>query len=348
MHNEPKTEYIRPNLAHFTIKGNKTERDPRVVPLNNIDVHHLYYTRLTLSYDIPKSLNPSHAQTTLGSTKWASLFFKDLPQPKIQEARLDIMAQTANAKVGIHIRDATYKVVHDGYLIGPERCTKHHWKGTCDACFLRQNEHKRETLEHIFTKCPFYTSIIRAVLFNVVHAYHDNNDIRKILNSDEEKITELYAREIVSGSTKFSNLTCIKNLKTIWPNIAGTTVFTIMKARNQNADPTYPLKMNAEDIYNEIRETILSIAKADRKKAEIKVKTLEIRYQYTPKEDSCPIAKWKKNWGKIVKYINGEMELTFKDFKDTPFLSHPTEPDTNDINRRNSYRILQMNLNTRH
>ena len=148
--------------------------------------------------------------------------------------------------------------------------------------------------------------------------------------------------------TKFSNLTCIKNLKTIWPNIAGTTVFTIMKARNQNADPTYPLKMNAEDIYNEIRETILSIAKADRKKAEIKVKTLEIRYQYTPKEDSCPIAKWKKNWGKIVKYINGEMELTFKDFKDTPFLSHPTEPDTNDINRRNSYRILQMNLNTRH
>ena len=86
---------------------------------------------------------------------------------------------------------------------------------------------------------------------------------------------------------------------------------------------TYPLKMNAEDIYNEIRETILSIAKADRKKAEIKVKTLEIRYQYTPKEDSCPIAKWKKNWGKIVKYINGEMELTFKDFKDTPFLSHP-------------------------
>ena len=101
-------------------------------------------------------------------------------------------------------------------------------------------------------------------------------------------------------------------------------------------------------IYNEIRENILSIAKADRKKAEIKVKTLEIRYQYTPKEDSCPIAKWKKNWGKIVKYINGEMELTFKDFKDTPFLSHPTEPDTNDINRRNSYRILQMNLNTRH
>ena len=50
-----------------------------------------------------------------------------------------------------------------------------------------------------------------------------------------------------------------------------------MKARNQNADPNYPLKMNAEDIYNEIRETILSIAKADRKKAEIKVKTLEIR-----------------------------------------------------------------------
>ena len=36
------------------------------------------------------------------------------------------------------------------------------------------------------------------------------------------------------------------------------------------------------------QHTILSIAKAERKKAEIKVKTLEIRFQYTPKEDSCP------------------------------------------------------------
>ena len=96
------------------------------------------------------------------------------------------------------------------------------------------------------------------------------------------------------------------------------------------------------------RNFFFYLPKADRKKAEIKVKTLEIRYQYTPKEDSCPIAKWKKNWGKIVKYDNGNMELTFKDFKDTPYLSHPTEPDTNDINRRNSYRILQMNVNTRH
>ena len=257
------------------------------------------------------------------------------------------MTQTANPKVGIHVRDAMYKAVHDGYLIGPERCTKPHWKGTCDACFLRQNEHKRETLEHIFTKCPFYTSIIRAVLFNVVHAYNDNNDIQKIRSSDEQRIAENYAREIVSGSTKFSTLTCIKKLKEIWPNIAGATLLTIMKARNQNADPNYPLKMNAEHIYNEIRNTILAIAKAERKKAEIKVKTLEIRYQYTPKEDSCPIAKWKKNWGKIIKYSNRNMQLAFKDFQDTPLLTLPPEPDTNDINRRNTYRILQMNTNTR-
>ena len=60
---------------------------------------------------------------------------------------------------------------------------------------------------------------------------------------------------------------------------AGATLLTIMKARNQNADPNYPLKMNAEHIYNEIRNTILAIAKAERKKAELKVKTLEIRYQ---------------------------------------------------------------------
>ena len=252
--------------AWLTLSLDKTDRDQRVIPLNLIDVHHLYYARLTLSYSIPKSLNPSHAPSSLGSTKWATLFFRNLPQAKIQEARLDIMAQTANPKVGIHVRDAMYKVVHDGYLIGPERCTKLHWKGTCDACFLRQNEHKRETLEHIFTKCPFYTSIIRAVLFNVVHAYNDNNDIQKIRNSDEQRIAEIYAREIVSGSTKFSTLTCIKKLKEIWPNIAGATLFTIMKARNQNADPNYPLKMNAEDIYNEIRNTIVSIAKAERKK----------------------------------------------------------------------------------
>ena len=105
--------------------------------------------------------------------------------------------------------------------------------------------------------------------------------------------------------------------------------------------------MNTEDIYNEIRNTILSIAKAERKKAEIKVKTLEIRYQYSPKEDSCPIAKWKKNWGKIIKYNNRNMQLAFKDFQDTPLLTLPPEPDTNDINRRNTYRILQMNTNTR-
>jgi hypothetical protein len=140
---------------------------------------------------------------------------------------------------------------------------------------------------------------------------------------------------------------CLKKLKEIWPNIAGATLFNIMKARNQNADPNYPLKINAEDIYNEIRDTILSIAKAERKKAEIKIKTLEIRFQYTPKEDSCPIAKWKKNWSKIIKYSNRNMQTSFKDFKDTPLLSHPPEPDANDINRRNSYRILQMNSNQR-
>ena len=52
-------------------------------------------------------------------------------------------------------------------------------------------------------------------------------------------------------------------------------IHTCMKARNQNADPNYHLKMNAEEIYNEIKDTILSIAKAERKKAENKIKTLE-------------------------------------------------------------------------
>ena len=73
-------------------------------------------------------------------------------------------------------------------------------------------------------------------------------------------------------------LRALKTLRQYGQTSQEQTVFTIMKARNQNADPNYPLKMNAEDIYNEIRETILSIAKADRKKAEIKVKTLKIRY----------------------------------------------------------------------
>ena len=97
---------------------------------------------------------------------------------------------------------------------------------------------------------------------------------------------------------------------------------------------------------NDIRDTILSIAKAEGGKAENQVQTLEIRFQYTPKEDSCPIAKWKKNWGKIIKFCNRNVQLVFKDFKDTPLLSIPPEPDENDVNRRNTYRILQMNTNT--
>ena len=78
--------------------------------------------------------------------------------------------------------------------------------------------------------------------------------------------------------------TYIKKLEEIWPNIAGATLLTIMKARNQNADPNYPLKMNAKNIYNEIRDTILSIAKAERRKAEIKVKTLEYAFSTLPKK----------------------------------------------------------------
>ena len=58
-----------------------------------------------------------------------------------------------------------------------------------------------------------------------------------------------------------------------------------------------------------------------------------------------PHRKMEKNWGKIIKYSNRNMQLVFKDFKETPLLSLPPEPDTNDINRRNSYRILQMNAN---
>ena len=223
--------------------------------------------------------------------------------------------------------------------------TKPHWKGTCDACYLTRNEHKRETLEHICVNCPFYTSIIRAVLFNVINAFNDNDDILKILSMNEERINETFARELISGSTKFSKLKCLKSLSTIWPNIAGATLLAILKARNQNADPNYPPKVNAEEIYNEICNNILSIALAERKKADIRAKTLEIRYQYTPKEDACPIAKWKKDWSKIIKNNQGKMSTTFTKFKNTPFLSLTPDPNPNDVNRRNAYRSLQMNAN---
>ena len=59
----------------------------------------------------------------------------------------------------------------------------------------------------------------------------------------------------------------------------------------------------------------------------------------------------KKNWGKIIKYCNKNMQLAFKNFQDTPLgPSYPSllnQTQINDINRRNTYRILQMNTNAR-
>ena len=54
---------------------------------------------------------------------------------------------------------------------------------------------------------------MRAILFNVVHLHNDSEDVRKVLNIGEQRIPEQFARELVSGSTKFSKLTCIKKTK---------------------------------------------------------------------------------------------------------------------------------------
>jgi hypothetical protein len=141
--NEPKTSFIMPNLDHHLISGNKTEREPKTYTLSSIDVNQLYYTRLSLSYSSPRTLDPNHIQTTLGSTNWSNLFFQNIPQSRVSKTKLDIMSRTADSSLSIKARDTMYKVIHDGFLIGPERCIKKHWKGTCDACFLRRDERLR-------------------------------------------------------------------------------------------------------------------------------------------------------------------------------------------------------------
>ena len=145
-----------------------------------------------------------------------------------------------------------------------------------------------------------------------------------------------------------------KSLSTIWPNIAGATLLAILKARNQNADPNYPPKVNAEEIYNEICNNILSIALAERKKADIRAKTLEIRYQYTPKEDACPIAKWKKDpWKKIgaksLKITKGKCPPSSQNSRihpSFPFRPTPIQTTSTEETPTESYKWTQTKTKT--
>jgi hypothetical protein len=70
-----------------------------------------------------------------------------------------------------------------------------------------------------------------------------------------------------------------------------------MKARNQNADPNYPLKMNAEHIYNEIRNTILAIAKAERKKNRNQSKNVRNQIPIYTQRRLVPHRKMEKELG---------------------------------------------------
>jgi hypothetical protein len=257
------------------------------------------------------------------------------------------MSRTADSSLSIKARDTMYKVIHDGFLIGPERCIKKHWKGTCDACFLRRDEHKRETLKHILTECPFYTSIIRAVFFNALHLINANDDIQRIVNQNEENIVKHYARELITGCTKHTKITAVKKLSKIWPCIIGATLDKIMSARHQNANPDYPIQLDASNIFESIRNEIELYAKTARRKAEVKQNTLQIRYQHSQSDEESHLGKWKKDWGPLISEREGNLKLRFTKFENTPYLTLPQCMNNDEVQRRNSYRIHQANYNSR-
>ena len=58
-----------------------------------------------------------------------------------------------------------------------------------------------------------------------------------------------------------------------------------MSARHQNANPDYPIQLEAPNIFESIRNEIELYAKTARRKAEVKQNTLQIRYQYTPSDE---------------------------------------------------------------
>jgi hypothetical protein len=256
------------------------------------------------------------------------------------------MSRAANSDLSIKARDTLYKTIHDGFLMGPERCIKKHWKGTCDACYLLKNEHVRETLKHTLTECPFYTSIMRAIFFNTIYIIDNDEDKRRILNGNEESIVKLHARELITGSTKHTKIQAIKRLNKVWPSIVGAMLDKIMCTRHQNANSDSPFQLNASDIYDSICTEIELYARTAKRKAEVKQNKLQIRYQYCPKEEESPIGKWKKEWGPLIFENNGRIRLRFKDFQDSPYLTIPQYENDANIQRRNSLRIHQANYNT--
>ena len=121
----------------------------------------------------------------------------------------------------------------------------------------------------------------------------------------------------------------------------------IMSARHQNANPDYPLELNATNIFENICNEIELYAKTDRRKAEVKQNTLQIRYQYTPNDEESPIGKWKKAWGPLILERGGNLRLRFTKFENTPYLTLPQGMNNDEVQRRNSYRIHQANYNQR-
>ena len=55
----------------------RTDRKPHIFPIANIDVNHIYYILISQKYEVPRTLDRNHRQTTTGGTKWADLFFKN-------------------------------------------------------------------------------------------------------------------------------------------------------------------------------------------------------------------------------------------------------------------------------
>ena len=326
---EAKSLPMFPNTDRFAFATASTDRKPRIFPITNLDVNHTYYILLSHKAQTPRTLDRSHIPTTTGSTKWADLFFKNFSKATSDsEARLAIYSSLANPKLNRPIRDSMYRTLHDAFLLGRERCTKKHCcKGFCDAEYLLHGRHVHETLEHILLKCPIYTPVIRAFLFNTVAASRDGADIRRITTGDENSILTTFAREVVTGTVQNSKLACLTKIPNAWTNITGAAISEVLRTRRQNADPSLPNRLDLDKMYKNIRAMIGRIAYALLANAREYARDHAIRYQAPPAPDKCPIKKWEKEWLEtgLAKMKGSTVISAFPEsIHDTPYLTVPT------------------------
>ena len=198
---------------------------------------------------------------------------------------------------------------------------------SCDAEHLLYDRRVHETLEHVLLKCPVYSPVIRAFLFNTVAASRNGRDIRRITTGDEASILTTFAREVVTGTVKNSKLACLTKIPNAWPNITGAATTELLRTRRQNADPNLPNRLDLDKMYKSIRAMIGRIAYAHLTNAREYARSHLIRYQAPPSPDNCPMKKWENEWLEtgLAKMRGNTVVSAFPEsIHDTPYLTLPT------------------------